>query len=222
MRSLVLTALILLPGLAFAGESQVVIAVGYMPTVPPVRIQARADYVAVPITIQSDAKDALKRIDQVEQALRTISDRSKQHSDFAIRSGVVSLSPRDAPKSFGSSYEAPGSSVHLYVLAMLKPEATVFALTKRIHQMLAAPLPETVRLIVGTTTLGMNEPERFRPQLLGMIAKSVTDARKVLGGNGLVEVDGLENPVGVMQLNESEVLLFVNHHVRIQIRNDVR
>jgi len=95
-------------------------------------------------------------------------------------------------------------------------------LTKRIHQMLAAPLPETVRLIVGTTTLGMNEPERFRPQLLGMIAKSVTDARKVLGGNGLVEVDGLENPVGAMQLNESEVLLFVNHHVRIQIRNDVR
>ncbi|PYM16522.1 MAG: hypothetical protein DMD81_12340 [Candidatus Rokuibacteriota bacterium] len=107
MRSLVLTALILLPGLAFAGESSVVIAVGYMPTVPPVRIQARADYVAVPITIQSDAKDALKRIDQVEQALRTISDRSKQHSDFAIRSGVVSLSPRDAPNRSAAATRRP-------------------------------------------------------------------------------------------------------------------
>ena len=73
--------------------SSVVIAIGSNPNVPAARIQSRADYVAVPITIHGDAKDAIKRFDLIETTLREISSRVKPHPDLSVRPGVVSLSP---------------------------------------------------------------------------------------------------------------------------------
>jgi hypothetical protein len=219
MRALFLAVAILLPQQATAGGPSVSIAVGYNPNVPSVRLQLRADYVAVPVTIQSDSKDPLKRIDQMENALRTISDRIKQHSDLATRYGVVSLSPRESSKSF-SSYESYGSSAaQLYVLGSLKPDATVFGLAKKIHQVVTAvPVTDGIKVVLGNTSLGMEDPERFRPQLLGLISKSAAEARKLLGASGPVEIEGLENSVAIMQLNENEVLVYINYRARIQMK----
>jgi hypothetical protein len=218
-RALLLAMAIFVPQLGLASESAVVIAVGYTPNTPAVKIQTRADYLAVPVTVQSDTKDPLKRIDQIENALRSLADRVKQQADLSIRPGSVSLSPRDAAKSFSSYEPSSGSPVQLYLLASLKPESSVFALTKRIHQLVIAnPAPDGTRLVVGNTTLGMNDPEKFRPQLLGLIAKSVADARKILGASGPTELDGLENPVMVVAVNETDVMLFINFRVKIQMR----
>jgi len=46
----------------------------------------------------------------------------------------------------------------------------------------------------------------------------VSDARKLIGANGFIEVEGLENPVVVMQLNEVDVLLFISFRSKIQMR----
>lgn len=209
---------VFLPQPVSAGGPSVAIAVGFSPNVPAVKLQMRADYVAVPLTIQGDARDPTKRIDQIENGLRAISDRIKQHADLAVRFGVVSLSPREQSKSF-SSESYGGSSAQLYVLGFLKSDATVFALTKRIHQVVTAvPVTEGAKVVLGTTTLGMDDPERFRAQLLGLIAKSAAEARKALGAGGPVEIEGLENPVGVMQVGENDVVLFINYRTRIQMK----
>jgi hypothetical protein len=211
---------LLLPQPALAGNHSVAIAAGYSPAaVPPTKLQMRADYVAVPVTIKSDAKDSLKRIDQVESTLRALSDRIKQHPDLAIRFGVVSLSPREDTKSFSSYQEYSSSSAQLYVLGPLKPDTTVFIVTKRIHQVVTAiPALDGAKVILGNTSLGMEDPERFRPQLLGRIAQSTADARKLLGASGQAEIEGLENPVTVMQLNESDVVLFLHYRARIKLK----
>jgi hypothetical protein len=219
MRAVLLAVAILLPQPVAAGGPSVVIAVGYSPNVPSVKMQLRADYVAVPITIQNEAKDPLKRFDQIENALRAISDKVKQHVDLAVRFGVVSLSPREQSKSFSSYESYGGSAAQLYVLGPLKPDATLFALAKRIHQVVTAvPVTDGTKVLLGNTTLGMDDPERFRPQLLGLISKSAAEARRLLGGSGPVEIEGLENSVAVMQVNESEVVVFINYRARIQIK----
>jgi hypothetical protein len=164
----VLAVAVLVPLSVFASDSSsIVVAIGYTPSAPSVRIQTRADFLAVPITIQSDAKDPMKRIDHIESALRAVSDRVRQHTDLAMKPGVVSLSPREGSKSFSSSfssYEAPSSSAQLYVLAALKPETTVFALTKKIYQVVTpVAAPDGAKVVIGNTTLGMSDPERFRP-----------------------------------------------------------
>jgi len=95
----------------------------------------------------------------------------------------------------------------------------VFALTKRIHRAVAGvPLADGAKVVFGTTTLGMDDPERFRPQLLGLIAKAAAEARKSLGATGPIDIDGLESPVTVMQLNDSDVVLFINYRARIQLK----
>jgi hypothetical protein len=80
------------------------------------------------------------------------------------------------------------------------------------------PLGEGTKFTLGNTTLGMNEPEKYRVQILESISKSITESKKSLGLSGSVEVDGLENPVSVMQLDEAEVVLFINYRLSIQTK----
>jgi hypothetical protein len=82
----------------------------------------------------------------------------------------------------------------------------------------AVPVTDGTKVILGNATLGMDDPERFRPQLLGLISRSAVEARKLLGTSGPAEIEGLENVVTVMQVNESDVVLFINYRFRIQLR----
>jgi|SRR5437867_4465430 len=220
MKALFLAVAIVLAPSVAVGTPSFVVAVGYSPHAPSVRMQLRADVVAVPITIQHDAKDPLKRFDQIENALRAISDRVKQQGDLSVRFGVVSLSPREPGKGYSSSYDSSGGSAgQLHVLGALKAEATVFTVARRIHQVVTAvPVADGTRVHLGNTALGMEDPERFRPQLLGLIARSAADTRKLLGASGPIDLEGLENPVAVMQVNESEVVVFINYRAKIQMK----
>src|SRR6185436_11215733 len=139
MRKVLLVALLSLAPIAHAGGQSVVIAVGYNPSAPTAHVQISADFVAIQINVQSDARDPLKRTDEIEKALRVVAERVKQDATLSIRPGVVSLSPTDQSKvsSFSSGYDA-GSSAQLYVLGALKPDTSVFAVTKRIYQTITA------------------------------------------------------------------------------------
>jgi hypothetical protein len=61
MRFLLFAAALFIPQLVLASESSVMIAAGYTSNVPSVKVQMRADYLAVPVSVQSDTKDPLKR-----------------------------------------------------------------------------------------------------------------------------------------------------------------
>jgi len=206
---------------ASAGTSSVVIAVGYNPSAPTVRMQVPADFVAMPIHVQNDSKDAVKRADEIEKALRSIADTLHQYPDITLKQGVVSLSAREqsALKSFSSYDSSTGSSAQLYLLGALKQDTNVFAVTKRLYQAVSSiPLGEGTKFTLGNTTLGLNEPEKYRAQILESISKSIAESKKSLGLSGSVDVEGLENPVSVMQLNEAELALFINYRLSIQTK----
>ena len=216
-----IVALMLLPVVSHAGTSSVVIAVAYNASAPSVRLQVPADFVAMPIQIRNDSKDPAKRTDEIEKALRSLTDKVHQQPDLSMKQGVVSLSPREQSTLQGfSSYDSSGgSSAQLYVLGAMKQDATAFAVTKRLYQVInAIPLGDGTKVILGNTTLGLNDPEKYRDQILGSIAKSITDTKKALGTSGAVEVDGLENQICVMQLDERDVVLFINYRLRIQTK----
>lgn len=212
--------LLLLTPLSYAGSSSVVIAFEYNSDAPAVKIQVPADFVAVPISIQNDLDDPVKRADAIEQSVRVITEQIKQHADMSIVFGVVSLSPRQQSKfgSFSSGYDR-GSSVQLYVLGTLKQNANVYAVTKKILQTVSAiAVPDKTKVSLGNTTLGLYEPEKYRNQLLGAISKSIAETKKSLGISGVVGVEGLENPVSVMQFNEKDTIIFINYKLKIQTK----
>ena len=222
MKSLiVILVLICAASPSYAGTSGVVLAFGYTPSAPTARMQVPADFVAMPLHIHSDAKDPVKRADDIEKAVRALTDKLQQQPDVAIKSGVVSLSPREqsALKAFSSYESSGGSSAQLYVLGALKSDANVFAMTKRLYQAVnGIPLADGTKLTLGNTTLGLHDPERYRADILKLIAKSIEDTKKTTGFSGSVDIDGLENSVSVMQLNESEVALFINYRLKMQTK----
>lgn len=227
MRKEIVAAILMLSHLAYAGSaSSVIIAAGYREQGPAVRMRMQADYVAVPVSIQSDASDPVERGDEIEKTYRLLMEKLAAQADLKVMPGLISLSPggqskssgKSFSKSFSSSY-AGGDSAQFYVLGALKPETNIFGVTKRIHALLAqTALPDGARMALGNTVLGLDEPEQYRNQLLGLIAKSMVDARKALGPTGVVDVEGLENPVTVMQMNDREVMLFISYRLRIQTK----
>jgi hypothetical protein len=221
MKTILIALMMFLPQLAQAGGSLAIIAVDYNPDAPSVRMQVRADYVAVPVHVQSEAKDPLKRADEIEKALRALADGIRQSADVKIKTGMVSLAPRERAKFSGfSSYEAPSeSSAQLYIMAALKQETTVFAATKRIYQIVnAVHFADGTKVTLGNTALGMDDPEKYRPQLLGLISKSASETRKLMNATGPLQVEGIENPVSVMELNESDVILFIDYRMTVQMK----
>jgi hypothetical protein len=212
-------AMLMLGHAAHAGDgSALVIAAGQGAQGPAARMKVSADYVVVPLNIQNDSKDPLRRNDEIEKAFRAIAAKLAPHPDLKAISGVVSLSPRQQSKSFGSS-ESYGGSAQLYVLGSLRQDTQIFAVTKRIYQLVATMAwSDGTTITLGNTALGLEDPEKYRGQLLNLIGKSVAEAKKSLGPVGLVEVDGLENPVTVLQSNDREVLLFINYRLRLQAR----
>lgn len=213
-RALLATASLLFAQACFAGSA--VIAFGYQPQTPAVKLQIPADYVAIPITIHGDDKDPLKRADDVEKSMRMVVDRMKQYPDLTLKMSAISLMPRESSKSFSSgSYQS--SMAQLYVLGALKPETNVFGVMKRIYQIVTSVQPvDKTRIELGNTALGVDDPEKYRAQLLGAISKSIADTRKALGAAGPVEIYGLESSVAVMQWNDREVVLFIDYKVRVQ------
>jgi hypothetical protein len=204
---------------ARASGPAAVIASGYEHNAPEVRLQITADYVAIPVTIHSDAKDPVKRMDQLEQALRALSGAIRQYPELSIRQDVLSLSPY--PGSMGKKFGSFGggsdeSSAQVYILGALKPDVTEIAMARRIYQAVSGIAPGDTHITLGNATLAVNDPEQYRARLLSAIAISVAETRKALGLPVTLELDALEKPVSVMQINEREVVLFIDYRLHAQ------
>jgi hypothetical protein len=216
-RLAVALALLLLPAAAGAGDPIFVVAASYTPTLPPVRIQVRADYVAIPLTIATDSKDVARGSEEIERALRAVTEQVKKQPGLQVRTGVVSLAPREAAGYLGSSSGSyGGSSARLHVVTSLKDD-NVFAATRRIHQALAGLKLDGSRLTFGNAVLGVDDPEKHRAPLLGLVARAVADTKRALGAGGRVQLGGLEAPVGVMQVNDSDVALWLGYRLQVEL-----
>src|SRR4051812_537262 len=100
MKKALVALVLMLSPLSYAGGGgpSVFIAIGYSYQQPAARLKVQADYVAIPLNIQNDSKDPVKRADEIEKALRMLAEKLAPHADLKIMPGVVSLSPREQSK----------------------------------------------------------------------------------------------------------------------------
>lgn len=181
-------------------------------------ITKEADFVAIALTIQADHKSPTQRIKAVKKARNAVIVSLEKFKDIEVKLGVVSLSSRQrASYSFKSSYSR-ASQMELFVIGRLDSAHSIFSQTSKIYRAVrGTELPDDTSVSLGSTSLGIDDPEYYRKALLSAIAKHVSATKKSLGSQGNVVVRGLESSIFVVQKNETEVSLFIPYSFDITL-----
>jgi hypothetical protein len=183
-----------------------------------VKIEVAADYVVVPVSVYSDEKDPLLNIENIQATKAKLTEVASKNSTIKVRYGVqaMSVSVREEAKfsSYGSG--ATPSTADIYLIAPLTKGKDVFQATRDIVAFLRSlPKADQVRLRLGTTSLGLDDPEQYRDRLLPLIAREAEHDRKAIGNVKSFEVSGLESPVMVMQQDERNVVVFIPFRLKV-------
>lgn len=189
-----------------------------------------ADYVCMPLTIQSGQKQPEARFEEIRQAQDLILAVAAGRSGIEIHRGPIALSLQTESKFTSlSSYDyAPSSTTRFYVLAKLDDESDIYTCAARIRQFLdAVVLPGKAEYSLGQIQLVMGEPERYRQELLKKIAEDITFLKEAMQASGTVSVRGLEQPVLVRQVDDRRVELFIHYSMTLDLAdrdrdNDVK
>jgi len=212
--------LLLVASQSYAGSDSFVIAVSRGVVPVAVMIEVEADYVAVPISIASGEKDPLRNIENIQAISEKLREAVRKSPDIKLRQGAVSLSVMQAEEGsgFSSSYRPsnPSSNTNLFLVAPLKKGHDVFQATRELLAIgQSVSKSEQTRVNFGTTSLGLESPEKFRSRLLALIQKDVEQVRNALVNPKMFEVSGLENPVVVMQRDDKNVVVYIPYRLKV-------
>ena len=200
-----------------SGGPVVVVAIAEPRTVA-VALVMPADFVSVPLRVISDQKNTAVAYEESRQALEMISQKARENGNFRASAGVVSLSQHKSGFGISSgSWQQPAAATEIHLLVPLTKERdnifTAGAEAARFVETLR--LPGKIRCELGRLQLAIENPERYRTNLLGEIAQEIKKTREAMAAQGSVRVDGLESSVLVRQADDRQVELFLNYSLSI-------
>ena len=208
-------ALLLLSFNSYAGFSAVVIAYGSGDVPVNSSIDVEAEYVAMSVSLSSDAKYASERAKLIERLQDSIRSAASKSENIEYRQGVISLSPKEKSSFSISNSYGRNTGSKFYLLSKLGNGKDIYLATQDIYKFIyRIKRPEDTSLNLGNTSLAISEPSKYRNQLLEKIKSEIKATRNALGSNYKVSISGLENPVIVRQKNDSIVTLFIDYQVQ--------
>jgi len=113
---------------------------------------------------------------------------------------------------FGTNVYAASSSF----LVIAKGEGFVPVTENLIKFVSTIPEIEDVKYRMGTTELGILNPEQYRSELTKLIAEDAERLKSEIGGFDNIEISGLESPVLVSQRNDTDVTLYIHYKISIE------
>lgn len=117
-----------------------------------------------------------------------------------------------------SSYKssAPTSTANLFIVAPLTKDRDVFQVTRDITAFVQTlQRNDQTHVSFGATSLGIEDPERFREQLLPLIQEDIKQVRSALGNAKSFEVSSLESPVAVLQKDDKNIIVFIPYKLKV-------
>ena len=198
----------------YGGTSAIVIAFNSQHLPVNSYIDLDAQYVAMPVTISSDARYPAQRAKLIQTLQAAIKSAAKKNNKIEFQQGKVSLSPREKSSfSVTRSYGGREGS-HLYLLAKLDDKEEIYSASEGLYRFInSIKKPEDTQLNLGSTSLAIDSPQGYRLQLLNKLKAEVSEIKSVLGEDYKVTLSGLENPVIVRQKNHNQVSVFIDYRI---------
>jgi hypothetical protein len=184
----------------------------------------QADYIVLPISISSDQKDPVKRIEDIRAAKILIQEKAKENKKIIIKDGPMNISTRPIKEtsffSSSSRYELPSSANINVMLPLEKENPNVFTMAVELTGFISSlKFKDKTTCEPEQIQLAVSDPEQYKSKLLEIIAKDVRKTSEAMGVKGHITVQGLESPVMVRELDEKQVELFQTYSVSIDWSN---
>jgi hypothetical protein len=188
---------------------------------PAVCIVQPADYLCALVTLRTTARDTDRQSAAMRDSLQRITTALQKSPRFQLHQGALRYSGHSGTLYSSKAGSGPASlQTTLRVLCPLQGDIDVFETMRQLRLFIASLAPANdTELSVVSINLAVADPEQYRARLLALIADQSRAIQHNFSARTVI-IDGLQNPVTVRQVDDSNVELFVDYQLSANL--DVR
>ncbi len=204
-----------------SSSSFVVFATPREPT-SGVSLVERADYVSFIVAVASSEPDLASRVQLLVERRNAVTEAlAKQRVRFEAGPTYLALDQPTGPTfNPGSSlgYNRPNEAIVQVFVPLEKSGGNAFEAASRVAASLTkVQLPPRVSLRYFPFRLAVENPERYRKELITKVADEVAMIKAAMRSTGKVNVSGLASPIQARQVNDTDVELSIAYAVSIEL-----
>lgn len=169
--------------------------------IPAIRLVKKADFMIQQIRIFNDTRKAEQRADEIYKTISNMLKAAENSSTFTLGTGddvFVKLTAENyqLPLSEISSKE-DAEYTDLLVKAPIHERTEPNAVAKEIRDFISLAEVDGRSEVVATGEMGLSiiKPERYRKDVIALIAKDVQQTLSAFGDNYSVRLEGMEYPL---------------------------
>ena len=189
---------------------------------PSVTILKRADSLLQAVDVENDTRDAKARQSETWQSLRALVQMAGRVPGLSVAIQKDYLVPVTA-----DNFEIPlndegerddTSSARIFVKLALTPQTDVEKAVKSLEAFIASAkgVGRTSFESAGDVALSIVNPERYRPEVVAAIAKSVKDMRQAFGERCQIHLGDLSKRLQWQRSSVSDLTLYLPYEMRIE------
>jgi hypothetical protein len=206
-----------IPNLGVAENKNVVVFAVEQGKPVSVSLVEKADYVAFAVTVISRQEEPEDELKEIDQARRLLVEEAKKNEKIRIHQGPIYMSSTSNSRT---SFSYGTTQVTLNILIPLsevdwdvfQAAAEITALVEKIDP------PEKASL--SPMKLAVEDPEKYRTKLLGMIDENIHQIRGLIKKTGKIFMTGIEKPVMVREFDCNQVEIFLDYNLSIEVEGE--
>ena len=202
------------PGWAGLNSAVIVLPVENQRSAPAVTLVQPADYLCAVVTLRTTSKDTDRQSSAMRESLQRITDAIEKSPRFQLHQGPVRFAGTNSSLFSSKAGAGPASlQTSLRVLCPLQGATDVFEPMRQLRRFISSLTPaDDTELNVISISLAVTDPEQYRARLLALIADQSRSIQQNFGARTII-IDGLQNPVVVRQIDDSNVELYLDYQL---------
>lgn len=181
-------------------------------------IEKQAEYLISELTIKNDDRDPIKRFGLLEKAQQALLLKAYERDGVSVDLLPVQLEIDRHSKLLPSFNSA---SLRYRVLVSLSDYKNDFLAASLALRKLIDELPEIedTQYELSIARLGIENPEKYRNEILEKISTDLADLKTRFGNSMRIKLSGLESPVRAEQLQDTKISVYINYQIELKINN---
>lgn len=183
---------------------------------PAVTIVKPADYLLQKVSLINDTRDEKKRTEELHETVRRIvkSANTKDNIEIAVGNEIIyPISLKNFQFDVFKGDRADTSVAYLYIKTPIKQGDKVETLINNLSSFIkkSKRIGRTEIEQRGELVLSIINPEKYRKELLELIAEDIKNTINIFGENYSVEIEGISQSLQWERASISELKLFLEY-----------